>query len=273
VSGIELEDLNLPAEQTSAMPAEQAALLAATLDLERGPHGELPLLWHWAYFQPQTPTAGLGPDGHPARTGWVGIEFPRRMWAGGEVTGGGLRTGVPATRRTRVLRDERKQGSTGEFLLVSLEHTIEQDGAAVITERQDLVYRKAGGTTPPAGPAVEPGDAGDWRETVVPSAALLFRFSAVTFNTHRIHYDDPYVRDVEGYPGLVVHGPLTAMLLAGSAARHLGGELTSFSFRASNPTFVDAPITIDGTRDGDGRAKLTARRVDGAVAMSATAAR
>jgi 3-methylfumaryl-CoA hydratase len=197
------------------------------------------------------------------------------MWVGGEVRAEGpLWTDTASVRRTRLVRHARKQGSTGDLLVVTLEHTVEQDDRTVIVERQDVIYRQAGGVTPPAGPAVELPPAPGWRETVVPTTALLFRFSAVTFNSHRIHYDHDYATRVEHYPNLVVHGPLTATLLAQSASRHLGQPLVSFDYRASSPLFVDQPVHVDGVvvagPDGE-TATMTATRNDGVVGMTATA--
>ena len=275
MSELTLVDLGLTSEQTSTMPAEHAQMLAATLDVAFDPTLPLPLLWHWAYFNPVVAAAGLGPDGHPRRESPLLADFPRRMWVGGEVRAEGpLRADTASVRRTRLLSDTRKQGSTGELLIVTLEHTVEQDERTVIVERQDVIYRQAGGVTPPAGPAVMLAPGQGWRETVLPTTALLFRFSAVTFNGHRIHYDHDYATSVEGYPGLVVHGPLTAMLLAQSASHHLGKPLRSFSYRASSPLFVDQPVRIDGVAgaspDGE-TATMTATRIDGVIGMTATA--
>jgi 3-methylfumaryl-CoA hydratase len=275
VSDLSLAELGLPTESTSLVPAEDVHKLAATLDLSLRPNQPLPLLWHWAFFNPVADTSSLGPDGHPLRESALLDEFPRRMWVGGEVTSKGpLHADTPTVRRTRLAKHAIKHGSTGNLLIVTLEHTVEQQAKPVLVERQDVIFREAGGATPAEGPAVniEPGNG--WRETFKPSAPLLFRFSAVTFNSHRIHYDHDYATNVERYPGLVVHGPLTAMVLAGSAARHLDSPLSSFSYRASNPLFVDRPVNIDGEIlvSQDGRtATISATRLDGAVAMTAAA--
>ena len=273
MSELSLGDLGLTSSAASALPAEHAQMLAATLDATFDPTRALPLLWHWAYFNPVVGTAGLGPDGHPRRGSPLLADFPRRMWVGGEVRAEGpLRADTASVRRTRLLSHARKQGSTGELLVVSLEHTVEQDEHTLNVERQDVIYRQAGGVTPPAGPAVELPPTPGWRETVLPSTTLLFRFSAVTFNGHRIHYDQDYATGHEHYPGLVVHGPLTAMLLAQSASHHLGKPLQSFAYRASSPLFVDQPVYVDGAASPDGEtATMTATRVDGVVGMTATA--
>jgi 3-methylfumaryl-CoA hydratase len=275
VSELTLADLGLTSEATSALPAEHAQMLAATLDVAFDPARPLPLLWHWAYFNTALGTAALGPDGHPRRESPLLVDFPRRMWVGGEVRAEGpLRTDTASVRRTRLLSHARKQGSTGDLLVVTLEHTVDQEDRTVIIERQDVIYRQAGGVTPPAGTAVTLPPAPGWRETVVPTTTLLFRFSAVTFNGHRIHYDHDYATRSEHYPDLVVHGPLTAMLLAQSASRHLGKPLQSFAYRASSPLFVDQPLHVDGALAADpagATATMTATRVDGVVGMTATA--
>jgi 3-methylfumaryl-CoA hydratase len=275
MSELTLVDLGLTSEQNSTLPAEHAQMLAATLDIAFDPTLPLPLLWHWAYFNPVVGTAGLGPDGHPRRESPLLVDFPRRMWAGGEVRADGpLRTDTPSVRRTRLVSQARKEGSTGDLLVVTLEYTVEQDDRTVVTERQNVIYRQAGGVTPPPGPAVELPPTQGWRDTVQPTTALLFRFSAVTFNSHRIHYDHDYATSVEHYPDLVVHGPLTAMLLAQAASHHLGKPLHAFAYRASSPLFVDQPVSVDGlvamSPDGDA-ATMTATRIDGVVGMTATA--
>ncbi len=273
MSALTLADLGLTRSATSTLPAEHAQTLAATLDATFDPTQALPLLWHWAYFNAVVATAGLGPDGHPRRESPLLADFPRRMWVGGEVRAEGpLRADTASVRRTRLLSDTRKEGSTGELLIVTLEHTVEQDERTVIVERQDVIYRQAGGVTPPAGPAVELPPTPGWRETVLPTTTLLFRFSAVTFNGHRIHYDQDYATRAEHYPDLVVHGPLTAMLLAQSASHHLEKPLQSFAYRALSPLFVDQPIHVDGLVAADSEtATMTATRIDGVVGMTATA--
>jgi 3-methylfumaryl-CoA hydratase len=275
MSELTLVDLGLTSEATSTLPAEQAQMLAATLDVAYDPARALPLLWHWAYFNAAVETAALGPDGHPRRESALLVDFPRRMWVGGEVRAeGSLHTDTAAVRRTVLRSHARKQGSTGDLLVVTLEHTVEQDDRPVIVERQDVIYRQAGGVTPPAGPAVTPSPSPGWRDVVVPTTTLLFRFSAVTFNGHRIHYDRDYAVHSEHYPDLVVHGPLTAVLLAQSAAQHLGQPLQSFAYRASSPLFVGQPVYVEGVAGAGAAgetATMTATRVDGVVGMTATA--
>jgi 3-methylfumaryl-CoA hydratase len=225
---------------------------------------ELPLLWHWLYLLDRPATADLGPDGHPVRGTIPAPPEPgrRRMWAGGRVRrDAALRCGEPATRRTTVARSVDKQGRSGPMTFVTALHQISQGGRVVLEEEQDIVYRaaaQASGSTPSAaddGERETPGPSapGDWEvETPV---ALLFRFSALTYNGHRIHYDREYARDVEGYPGLVVHGPLQALLMT-EAVRRRGpavGTGTRFEYRLVAPVFdfdglvvATEPATSDG---------------------------
>lgn len=271
---VSAEDLSVAPEATSEVSAEHVRRLAAVLDVDlavtNGTH--LPLLWHWAFFTPVLPKETLGVDGHPRpASGVLCPQTPRRMWAGGRVSlRGPVLAGVPATRRTSVARLQRKNGRSGSFVLVTLSHEITQNDELVLVEDQDLVYRcSADGKAPVVpSPAAQPAtpDAG-WCDTVTLDPVDLFRFSAVTFNSHRIHYDHSYATRFEGYPGLLVHGPLTALLLLGAAERrgHVG---TSFSFRAVAPLYVGMEFCLLGRPTGDG-VDLQAVRRDGATAMSA----
>jgi 3-methylfumaryl-CoA hydratase len=209
-------------------------------DLEHG--AGLPLLWHWVYLLDHPAQADLGADGHPVRGTLPVPPGPgfRRMWAGGRVrTSGPLRCGVPATRTSRVASVQEKQGRSGPLRFVAVEHQVRQDGRLVVDERQDIVYRPAGGAGPDpagdtAGPAVPVAD-GEWAIDVSPT--LLFRFSALTYNAHRIHYDREFTRDVEGYPGLLTHGPLQALAMA-EAARATGYDGDQdFEYRLIAPLF------------------------------------
>jgi len=269
------EDFGVPAEVELELPAEHARRLAAVLDSPARPAaGEpLPLLWHWAFGTPDVATSALGPDGHPPLPpGGPSEGLPRRMWAGGHVTARvPLIIGTPALRRTSVLTAERKTGRSGELLVVTFGHEYLQHGQTAITERQDVVYLTAGPPVPrPAGDHAAPAPRGGWADRISPGPVTLFRFSAVTFNAHRIHYDAGYAETAEGYPGLVVHGPLTAMLLAGSVSRHTGKEPEEFSFRALAPLFAGFGCTLTGEPKGP-EVELTAVRNDGRAAMRATA--
>jgi 3-methylfumaryl-CoA hydratase len=224
--------------------------LAALLDHDRPPwrEGEVPPLGHWLYFLPDASQSELGEDGHPRRTDPLVAEFPRRMWAGGRIAfPAPIPIGSALTRETRTLASERKSGRSGEMMLVTLEHRIVAGGELAIVEEQDLVYRQAATAARPVPlPQTEVGPADDeCMRTIVPDEAALFRYSALTFNAHRIHYDLPYAHEREGYPGLVVHGPLLATLLADHWLRGApGARLSSFSFRAERPAFCGQPITL-----------------------------
>jgi len=239
-------------------------------------HGAgLPLLWHWVYLLERPAQTDLGLDGHPTRGTLPAPPGPglRRMWAGGRVrTTSPLRCDETATRRSRVLSVQAKQGRSGPLTFVVMEHQILQRGQIVVDERQDLVYRPA--SSPPGrqaasasddGPAVPPAD-GEWAIDVSP--VLLFRFSALTYNAHRIHYDRDYARDVEGYPGLLTHGPLQALAMA-EAARGAGcgqdGDL-DFEYRLESPLFDHQGMIVSAvgqreatsTRVRDSRGRRTA---------------
>lgn len=256
------------------VPAVQA--MAATLDLDHAPAaGEsLPPGWQWLYFNPPARRSGLGSDGHPQRGGFLPpIELPRRMWAGSRIRYlADLPVEAEATRRSRILKVENKVGKRGSLWFVTVEHTITSGERDCIIEEQDIVYRDA---TPPGAAPVAPvaydGEA-EWGRAVEPDTTLLFRYSALTFNGHRIHYDQTYTRHVEGYPDLVVHGPLTATLLQQLALEQGGGRsLASFDFRGVSPLFVSRGFRLEGREAEDGALSLWARGPDGELAMSATA--
>jgi 3-methylfumaryl-CoA hydratase len=259
------EDLGATTHAASALARDHAELLALTLDVPP-PGQELPPLWHWAFFPPRMPTAGLGGDGHPVRPEGGPLEgLPQRMWVGGRARwANALVIGQRAERVTTVVSVERKSGSQGEFVLATLRHELRQQGAVVMVEDQDLAYRPAGAAAARAS-ATAPGheEAGVSRSV---DAALLFRYSALTFNTHRIHYDLAYASDVEGYPALVVQGPLTATLLAGLCGDE---RLASFEYRATAAAFAPGTLHLS-RRDGDDGVELTARQ-EGVVTMRAVA--
>lgn len=280
---------------------EKVAALAATLDLDPAEAPRLlPPGWHWMFFNPFVRRSALGEDGHPKRGGFLpDVGLPRRMWAGGRLTyHSPLPVGVVATRESTILDVSAKSGRSGRLVFVTVGHRISHDGETLIAEEQDLVYREAAapGGTPPK-PAAAPEGA-TWSETVEPDPVLLFRYSALTANGHRIHYDRPYATTVEHYRDLVVHGPLTATLLQDLAVRaRPGRRLATFAFRGAAPLFVDAPFHIEakaGTADagqagGEGKAggegqaggdgppgegaalSLWARGPDGGLAMRADA--
>lgn len=238
--------------------------IAATLGEDTPAHGEtLPPLWHWAFFQEPIAESGLGGDGHPARGGFLPPADNRnRMWAGGRVEFiAPLRVGGEATRVSTIKHIEEKHGRTGALLFVTVQHDYLQDGQLAIREEQDIVYREP---SPPKGGAGEALPAGDWREGVVPSPTLLFRYSAVTFNGHRIHYDWPYVTETEGYAGLVVHGPLIATLnLRAFCRANPQTHLRRFAYRGLRPLVAPEPFEVGGRIDEPGRAQLWAGNAAG----------
>jgi 3-methylfumaryl-CoA hydratase len=253
-------------ERTETLRPEPAEALGALLgvpvpDLDGG--AGLPPLWHWIYLLDRPAQADLGPDGHPVRGVLPTPPAPglRRMWAGGRVrTSGALRCGRPAVKRTTVLSVTEKQGRSGRLTFVTAGHQIRQDGRLVVDEEQDLVYREA--VTAPAptaadeGPPVPAGD-GEWEIEVSPT--LLFRFSALIYNAHRIHYDRDYCRDVEGYPGLLTHGPLQAIAMAEAARAHGAAGDMSFEYRLTSPLF-DHQGLIVSAGPGENGAVTTAAR-------------
>jgi 3-methylfumaryl-CoA hydratase len=272
-------------ERTELLVPGPAQALGALLgvpvpDLEHG--AGLPLLWHWVYLLERLAQADLGQDGHPARGTLPAPPGPgrRRMWAGGRVrTNGALRCGEPATRRSRVLSVTDKQGKSGPLTITVVEHQILQRGQLVIDERQDIVYREAAApaAAPAAFPAPPPRETPADSGTEIPAAAdewqidvspvLLFRFSALTYNAHRIHYDRDYARHVEGYPGLLTHGPLQALAMT-EAARAIDGAAGDgrehdFAYRLESPLFDhqgliaravrEQAVTTTSVRDAFGR--------------------
>ena len=227
-----------PTCQRDAMDTARAQALAVTLGLSVtiAEGDELPPFFHQIFFWDAQPAESLGRDGHPRVGGLIpDMGLPRRMWAGGRLSfHNPLRAGVPAEKRTVCEAATRKEGRSGPLGLVTLRHDIHQEGTLCLTEWQDLVYRAEADPAAPAPiPPQAPGNA-DSRERVSFDSTLLFRYSALTFNGHRIHYDLPYAQDIEGYAGLVVHGPLLAQLLMLMAQTELG-PLAGFSFRATAP--------------------------------------
>ena len=237
-------------------PARSNALRAALGDSEAGSVGDrLPLLHHWLYFWNVQPPAGLGLDGHPAKGGFLPpVPLPRRMWAGGRLRfHQPLTLGERVTKLSTISKVEAKSGKSGNLVFVTVEHRLSGEQGLAIVEEQDLVYREPaapGSVAAPAADATAPDAA--WHSEMRPDTVLLFRYSALTMNGHRIHYDLPYARDEEAYPALVVHGPLQATLLADLARRHLGKPLATFDFRGMSPAFAGAGLHVCGEPDGDG---------------------
>ena len=262
---------------TDRIDLGKAHALSATLDLPSSPvEGDaLPPLWHWMYFWSVSPASLVGPDGHPQRGGFLPpVTLPRRMWAGSRVIfRGALPVGAMAERTSLIKSVNVKQGKSGPLVFVTVAHEVAVNGEPVILEEHDIVYRdppQAGDA--PAIPKAAPTNA-QWAQQIVPDPVLLFRYSALTFNGHRIHYDRSYVTEVEGYPGLIVHGPLIATLLIGLAARELPGrDISSFAFRAVSPLFDIEPFSVHGRLEEDGRSvTLWAANARGELAMQAEA--
>lgn len=252
--------------------------LAATLDRDDpAPQaGEpIPPCWHWLYFLPLPRQSEIGSDGHPKRGGFLPpVPLPRRMWAGSRLEfRRPLAIGREIVRESRIDDVTVKHGKTGSLVFVRVHHEVGDDLGVALVEEQDIVYRdhpKVGDPLPAA--QLAPAET-QWARTIAPDPVLLFRYSALTLNGHRIHYDKPYATGVEGYPGLVVHGPLLATLLLDLLRRQLPGAVVArFVFRAMKPTFDTAPFEVCGRHDGDAKTiHLWAQHEDGALAMDATA--
>jgi 3-methylfumaryl-CoA hydratase len=263
--------------QQDLITAAPLAGLSATLDRDDAPPvagTPVPPLWHWLYFLPQAPAREIGPDGHPKRGGFLPpVALPRRMWAGGRLEFlQPLRVGETATRHSRILSVDVKQGRSGTLVFVTVRHDYTGDRGPALTEEHDIVYRDLPqpGAAAPAAQAA-PADAAFSRD-IVPDPVLLFRYSALTFNGHRIHYDRPYVTDVEGYPGLIVHGPLIATLLLDLLRRERpDAALRRFAFKAVRPIFDIHRFSVCGRPEGSGAVSLWARDHEGALAMQARA--
>ncbi len=262
---------------TETIATERVAALAAMLDWDEAPGkgAALPPGWHWLFFNPAVRRRELGTDGHPKRGGFLPpITLPRRMWAGGRLTyHAPLIVGAEASRRSEIVKIESKSGKSGSLTFVTVRHALSMDGQLCVEEQQDIVYRSP---SPPGRLAA--GEATPTRvdvsQEINPDTTLLFRYSALTFNGHRIHYDQTYALEQEGYPDLVVHGPLTATLLQGLAASaQPGRRLVKFSFCGVKPLFVDRRFWIEAAAkpEGDGELTMWARDQEGHLAMQASA--
>ena len=236
-----------------------AGIMQALLD--RDPNGlregdPLPLGWHWFYFKRTLRASSLGVDGHERRGAFMPeVDLPRRMWAGGTLRSlAPLRIGERAELRSGVTSVEEKRAKSGRLVFVTVGRTVLQGGRACVEEEQVIVYRGVEVRPPACGGSADshtaavanPVRKAGWSETFLPTTVTLFRFSGLTHNAHRIHFDHPYATEVEGYPGLLVHGPLTALLLLDAAGRRGPGPVTRFRYRALAPLFVDRPITLMG---------------------------
>ncbi len=246
--------------------------LAATLDIESPlpADGALPPGWHWLYCLSAPFASTLGDDGHAKRGGFLPpVPLPRRMYAGGRMRfHRPLIVGTALTRESRIASVTPKQGRSGNLVFVTVEHQVNDSTGLLVEESQDLVYRDV--VPYVEADPIPAGHAPQWTRGITPDPVLLFRFSALTFNSPRIHYARPYVTGVEGSPGLLVHGPLTATLLLNLACRSLPGAVVeTFTFRATAPLFDTAPFTIAG-RPNDRGADLWALTPRGGMAMTAS---
>lgn len=270
-----------PVTTTARVDDEPARAFAALLDQPApatGPGDPLPLGWHWFHFLDRPATADLGPDGHPLAGHFLPpVPDRRRMFAGGRLRATApIRVGDQVTRTTSVAAMEPKRGRSGEMLFVTLRSEFHREEELLLVEEQDVVYRSepagdrprpAPAPAPPADP-VPPPAAGELAVDLLPDPPMLFRFSALTYNAHRIHYDSPYATGVEGYPGLVVHGPLLALLLLEVPRRHLPGRrIAAFDYRLTRPAFTGPPVRATGRADGD---ELQLSATSGTAAPSIT---
>ena len=251
--------------------------LSATLDRDdpQPKDGDpVPPGWHWIYFLEAKRARELGHDGHPKRGGFLPpVALPRRMWAGGRIEFiQPIRIGTAVQRKSEILSVERKQGASGELVFVTVRHVISGAEGPAICEEHDIVYRSAArpGDPPPKTKAA-PARA-TWHHALTADAVILFRYSALTFNGHRIHYDLDYVRQEENYPGLIVHGPLQTTLLLELCRNHDQRPIRRFDYRALHPVFHTERFTVNGILSADGTsASLWTANAAGNVAMSATA--
>ncbi|PEQ13094.1 hypothetical protein B2G71_09760 [Novosphingobium sp. PC22D] len=238
-------------------PARSNALKAALAEEGDGKAGDpLPLLHHWLYFWDVRPPSGLGLDGHPAKGGFLPpVPLPRRMWAGGRLTfHKPLLLGARVEKTSTIVAVKEKTGRSGTLVFVTVRHQLDGGDGLAVSEEQDLVYREPAAGAVPATIAAEP-DESAWHREVDPDPVLLFRYSALTMNGHRIHYDRPYAIGEEAYPALVVQGPLQATLLMHLAARNLTAPVTGFEFRGQQPAFDGLPLHVCGEPE-DGGARL-----------------
>lgn len=234
------------------------------------PQGEAPLALHWCLAPPIAPMAALGEDGHPAKGGFLPpIPLPRRMWAGGTIeTIAPLQSGDMVTRRSRIADIAYKEGRSGPLCFVAVDHELATPRGVALRERHNIVYRQAARPgAEPASPTPAEHRPTDLAWTVEASPVLLFRYSALTFNGHRIHYDEPYVTEVEGYAGLVVHGPIQATLIMNIITTLSGGEPIRLDYRGLAPLIAGEPFQVKAKRLADGAIAAWTEGADGRVRM------
>lgn len=248
---------------------------AALMDEDVPTSAIVPPGGHWMYFLPTDKQSRLAEDGHAFKGDFLPpVDLPRRMWAGGRLTfHNQLKAGDTAEKTSTIKSVTPKKGRTGNLVFVTVEHEISNADGICITEEHDIVFRDAPSedAASPKQPQPAPVD-GQWETGIIPDSVMLFRYSALTYNGHRIHYDREYCQNVEGYPGLIVHGPLLGTLLMRLAVRKMEErELASFSFRNFNPIFDTAPFTLNGREENDRQCAVWAAGPGGELAVSATA--
>lgn len=238
----------------SAWPVEALAATFDRRDPEPRSGDPIPLGWHWLYFLEAKPASELGHDGHPKRGGFLPpVELPRRMWAGGRIEfKRPLRVGEALRRDSEILSVEAKHGKSGDLVFVTVRHTVLASNEVAVVEEHDIVYREAAKPgDPPPQAKTAPAQA-EWRREVIGDPVMLFRFSALTFNGHRIHYDIDYCREEERYPGLIVHGPLQTLLILDLCRRHSTRTVKQLEYRALHPIFHTERFTVNGALSADG---------------------
>ena len=264
------------ADVASAWPV---AAMTATLGRDDPPPragDPLPHGWHWLYFLDIAPAGELGEDGHPHRGGFLPpVALPRRMWAGGRIEFlAPLRIADAVRRVSTICKVETKSGKSGNLVFVTVEHQVFANDVLAVREEHDIVYRdapKTGAPPPRPAPAEQAAATPAWQRELTPDPVLLFRFSALTFNGHRIHYDIDYCRDVEGYPGLIVHGPLQTLLLLDLCRRHSARQVRRLEYRAQSPVFHGHPLAVCGEPAADGASARVWTAAGSHVAMQGTA--
>lgn len=263
--------------KTMLITAEKVEALMSSLDLKKipGDGKTLPPGWHWMFFNPFIRRSELGVDGHPKRGGFLpDVKLPRRMWAGGRLEyHAPLPLDTLATRNSEIIKVVSKNGRAGKLVFVTVKHTITHGGSVCIVEEQDIVYREAPAADAPTPNYKPASENAEFSDLITPDTTLLFRYSALTSNGHRIHYDQPYAQNQEGYRDLVVHGPLIATILQGLAVvSSKNKKLKTFDFRGMAPLFVDKAFHVEASLAENGEdLSVWARGPDGELAMQANA--
>ena len=237
------------------------------------PQGGAPLALHWCLAPQIAPMNALGPDGHPAKGDFLPpVPLPRRMWAGGRLEALALlREGDLVTRRSTIGDVTAKEGRTGALCFVAVHHEVSTPRGLALRERHDIVYREATSLPAAATAATAEPEPADLVWEIEASPTLLFRYSALTFNGHRIHYDQPYATAEEGYAGLVVHGPIQATLMLNIAATLAGTTTLALDYRGLSPLIAGSRFFVKAQRNPDGSIKTWTEGADGRLRMEGTA--